>query len=57
MLNNKANLFRFSHSKSNEFNEGSGSRASSQGASLKGLHAALFILTRDNHSLQSMPCL
>ena len=47
MLNNKANWFRFSHAKSNKFNEGSGHREISQGASLKGLHAALLILTRE----------
>jgi len=46
MLNNKANLFRFSHSKSNKFNEGREHRESSQGASLKGLHVALLLLTR-----------
>jgi len=31
MFNNKANLFRFSHSKSNEFNKVTGHRISSQG--------------------------
>ena len=31
VFNNKANLFRFSHAKSNKFNAVSGHRASSQG--------------------------
>ncbi len=31
MLNNKVNLFRFSHSKSNKFNAVSGRRTNSQG--------------------------
>ena len=47
MFNNKANLFRSSHSKSNKFNDVSVLRASSQRASSKGLHAALLVLTRE----------
>jgi hypothetical protein len=49
MFNNKANSFDFSHSKSNEFNDVSGRWVSSQRASLKGLYAALLILTRTLH--------
>ena len=49
MFDNKANLFRSSHSKSNKFNDVNGHRTSSQRASLKGLHAALLILTRTLH--------
>ncbi len=49
MFNNKANLFRFSHSKLNKFNDVNGHRASSQRASLKGLHAALLILRMALH--------
>jgi len=47
MFNNKANLFRSSHSKSNKFNDVSGHRKCSQRASLKGIHAALLILRRE----------
>ena len=47
MFNNKENLFRSSHSKSNKFNDVNGHRTSSQRASLKGLQAALLILTRE----------
>jgi hypothetical protein len=49
MLKNKANLLGSSHSKSNKFNDVSVLRASSQSASLKGLYAALLILTRTLH--------
>ena len=52
MFNNKANLFRSSHSKSNEFNDVNGHRTSSQGRvpnKSKGLDAALLILTRTLH--------
>ena len=57
MFNNKANLFRSSHSKSNKFNAVSGHRASSQRASLKGLYAALLILTREQpfSSINALP--
>ena len=51
MFNNKADLFGFSHFKSNKFNDVSGHRASRpEGEYLikgKGLHAALSILTRE----------
>ena len=43
------NGYRFSHSKSNKFNDVNVHRASSQRANLKGLHAALLILTRTLH--------
>ena len=46
MFNNKANFFRFSHSKSNELNAVSGHRKFPR-ASLKGLHPALLILIRE----------
>ena len=49
MLKNKANLLGSSHSKSNKFNDVNVLRASSQRASLKGLYAALLILTRTLH--------
>jgi hypothetical protein len=49
MFINKENLLRFSHSKSNKFNDVRGHRESSQRASLKGLHAALLILIRTLH--------
>ncbi|KGJ92954.1 hypothetical protein ND2E_2420 [Colwellia psychrerythraea] len=49
MFNNKENLFWSSHSKSNKFNDVNGHKTSSQRASLKGLQAALLILTRTLH--------
>ncbi len=47
MFKNKADFFRFSHSKSNKFNDVSGYRESSQRASLKVLYPALLILIRE----------
>ncbi len=54
MCKNKANLFRFSHSKSNKFNEASEYRESSQSSILKGLPAALLILTRCSQGCESL---
>ena len=57
MFNNKASLFRSSHSKSNKFNDVSEQRASSQRASLEGLHTVLLILTIEQRfsSINALP--
>ncbi len=54
MFKNKANLFRFSHSKSNKFYDVSGYRESSLRAILTGLNAALLILIRFSQGCESL---
>ncbi len=56
MFINKANLFRFSHSKLKTFNAVSGHRSSSQEGKLEGLHATLLILIREQPLIKNAPC-